>query len=438
MTRFLLTALFLATAFFLEVGTNVLWAGTDEYAAVSTQPSILMAAAAEKKAASTSTKGLKRPALKPDLVVSTIQLTPDCRIKVTIKNKGAGAVPQAAYHRTNGAAVQATAKGAGWGGYRLFMVDPSRKLMKPGASVSYVGFKRALAPGEILTLKVAVQDAKNTLNESNRTNNSLTRRLTCAAKPGRATKQTSQLGRQDTPHAMRLKPDLTIKTMKIFPASPTTLDNIRFSAFVHNAGAATAGASKVGIKIGGETFPMLFNKPAITAGSSNAIVRLKKLERPGTYWVKFIADVNNDVSESNESNNMDSLKFTVVEPAPPDLTVTNITNDANNCLLYTVKNLGGPIPSTVNRSLIGIRFTKGGIIGYTVTNLNLMDPNCVLCQTNGTITASKCHPGQNSGPWFDCIQAKVEVDYTNKLAETNETNNSMEDNALDCGGPPWN
>ena len=78
------------------------------------------------------------------------------------------------------------------------------------------------------------------------------------------------------------------------------------------------------------------------------------------------------------------------------------------------------------------------VVGYTTTNLNLMDPNCVLCQSNGTITATKCHPGQNSGPWFDCIQAKVEVDHTNKLTESNDANNSMEDNALDCGGPPWN
>jgi hypothetical protein len=246
------------------------------------------------------------------------------------------------------------------------------------------------------------------------------------------------LDKQDTPHVARLKPDLTIKTMKIVPANPTTVDTIRFSAFVHNAGAANAPASKAGIKIGGETFPVLFSKPIITAGSSNAIVRLFKLERPGTYWVKFIADVNNDVAESNENNNMDSIKFTVVAPTPPDLTVTNITNDANNCLLFTLKNIGGPIPNSVNRNQIALRFTKAGIIGYTVSNLNLVDPNCALCQPNGTITASKCNPGQNIGQWYDCIQAKVEVDNTHQLAESNENNNSMEDNALDCGQPPSN
>ena len=176
----------------------------------------------------------------------------------------------------------------------------------------------------------------------------------------------------------------------------------------------------------------------MTAGSSNAIVRQLKIDRADTYWVKFIADVDDDVSESNENNNMDSLKFTVVEPAPPDLTVTNITNNSTNCLVYTLKNVGGPIPSSVDRSSIGIRFTKAGIVGYSISNLALVDPNCELCKHNGFVTATKCNPSSTTGQWYDCIQAKVEVDYTDKLAESDETNNSMEDNALDCGGPPTN
>ena len=223
-----------------------------------------------------------------------------------------------------------------------------------------------------------------------------------------------------------IKPDMTIKKMKIVPANPSTLDTIRFSAFVHNAGAKTAPASKAGIKIGGETYPVVFTKPPITGGSSNAIVRLLKLKRPGTYWVKFIADVDNDVNESNEKNNTGSLKFTVAEPELPDLTVTNITNNSSNCLVYTIKNLGGPIPSSVNRQIIGIRLTKNGIIGYSINNLKFADPNCNLCQPNGTVTVTSCHIGLTTGPWFNGIQAKVEVDYTNKLEESNELNNDME------------
>ena len=438
MRRFFQGIFIAAAVLFLTMGSSSLWAGAPD----STQPfkesPTLMAAAADRKPTAGNAKAVTRPALKPDLVVSAIRLTSDCQIQVTLKNKGPGGTPEAAYHRTSGAIVQATANGAGWGGYRLFMVDPNKKLKKPGASVRYVGFKRTLKPGETLSLKMEIKDPNNTVAEINETNNSLTKRLTCSPKTGPVARETSPMVRTETGPVLRLKPDLTIKTMKIEPANPTTLDTIRFSAFVHNAGAVPAQASKAGIRIGGETYPVVFAKPPITAGSSNAIVRQLKIERADTYWVKFIADVDDDVSESNENNNMGSLKFSVVEPAPPDLTVTNITNNSTNCLVYTLKNVGGPIPSSVDRSSIGIRFTKAGIVGYSISNLALVDPNCELCKHNGFVTATKCNPSSTTGQWYDCIQAKVEVDYTDKLAESDETNNSMEDNALDCGGPPTN
>jgi|GEM_PF-2165394 len=256
-------------------------------------------------------------ALRPDLIVSAIDLTRDCRIKVTLKNKGAGGVTEAAYDRKHGLIVQATSNNAGWGGYLLFIVDPHQRLKKPGASVSYVGFKRALNPGERLTLKVALLDPKNSVKESNTKNNSLTRRLGCG-KPGQASIRSQRFGQVKTPP--RLAPDLTITMMKITPTAPTTEDTIRFSAYVTNIGAATAPASKAGIRIGGETYPMLWNKPAITPQSSNAIVRLKRIERPGRYRVTFIADASNAVAESNENNNDKYLEFTVRERLP-DITL---------------------------------------------------------------------------------------------------------------------
>ena len=60
-------------------------------------------------------------ALRHDLIVSSIDLTRDCPIRVTLKNKGAGGVPDAAYDRKHGLIVQATSNNAGWGGYLLFL-----------------------------------------------------------------------------------------------------------------------------------------------------------------------------------------------------------------------------------------------------------------------------------------------------------------------------
>lgn len=379
--------------------------------------------AAEKTKRTTIQKGgfPTKHTLKSDLIVSGIQLTADNRIKVTIKNKGRGGVPDGAYNKNYGVAVQATGNNKGWGGYRLFMVDPQKKLKRPGASVSYVGFKRALNPGETLTLKVAIQDPKNTANESSKSNNSLTRRLV-AKNTSRAAAQRQQLGHVKNPS--RLKPDLTIKMMKITPANPTTADTIRFSAFVHNKGVVTAPASKAGIRIGGETYPMVWNKPPITSQSSNAIVRLNQIERAGRYRVMFIADVNDDVDEFNENNNQDFLEFTVSEPPLPDLVVSDITPDSNCFLRVTLTNNGGPIPASVNLNMIRINFTKnGGPYGFNT--VQLIDPNCNLCQPNGSVTFTQGTNTGTTGPWVGNKQAKVEVDALNQVTEQNENNNEM-------------
>jgi hypothetical protein len=388
-------------------------------------------AASKTKRATTQKAGVPtKKTLKSDLIVSGIQLTTDNRIKVTIKNKGRGGVPDGAYNKKYGVAVQVTGNNKGWGGYRLFMVDPQKKLKNPGASVSYAGFKRALNPGETLSLKVAIHDPKNTANESSKSNNSLTRRL-IAKNTTRVSTQRQQLGHVKNPP--RLKPDLTIKMMKITPANPTTADTIRFSAFVHNKGAATAPASKAGIRIGGETYPMVWNKPPITSQSSNAIVRLNQIERAGTYRVMFIADVNDDVDEIKENNNQDFLEFTVTEPPLPDLVVSDITPDSNCFLRVTLTNNGGPIPASVNLNMIRINFTKNGV-PYGFNNVNLIDPNCNLCQPNGSVTFTQGTNTGSTGPWVLNKQAVVEVDALNQVTEQNENNNEMTKNTY-CPPP---
>lgn len=299
-------------------------------------PSNWFAVKDARKSSARPTQGMKKPLLRPDLVVSNIQLTADCKIKVTIKNNGPGGVPAAAYHPTKGVIIQATAKGAGWGGYHLSMVDPTKKLKTKGKSVSYVGFKRPLSAGETLTLKVAILDPNNTANESNKSNNSLTKRLSCR-RPGKPPIQRQKAAKVKTPG--RLKPDLVIKMQKIEPATPTTDDEIRFSAFVHNKGPFTAGASKAGIRIGGETHPRTWNKPAISSLSSNAIVRLKRIERPGRYRVTFIADVDNDVNESNESNNQAYIDFEVTAPPGPTRVSDMIRSNVPHGAMAQIQNL---------------------------------------------------------------------------------------------------
>lgn len=158
-----------------------------------------------------------KPGKLPDLVVTRIELTIKCKIKVTIKNQGKGGVPSKAYDPLHGVIIQATAGNAGWGGYHLSMIDPARKLKRPGASVSYVGFKRALKAGENLTLKVAILDPNNTVKESNERNNTLTRRLSCKKQSGVTlnNKLSNIQSSKIKKGVLKLLPDLTVTDIKL-------------------------------------------------------------------------------------------------------------------------------------------------------------------------------------------------------------------------------
>ena len=68
-----------------------------------------------------------------------------------------------------------------WQGLRLGVIDPTKELRTPGASISYIWFPNnsylALGPGmHKMTLKV---DTHNIVKESNERNNKKTVRLEC-------------------------------------------------------------------------------------------------------------------------------------------------------------------------------------------------------------------------------------------------------------------
>jgi hypothetical protein len=117
----------------------------------------------------------------PDLIIRGIRLIEDCKIEIVITNKGNLGVPDSAYHSTQGASIQMFKDGTPWGGARLSVVDPSRGLKHPGASIGHVWFPESedlkLDPGPHY-IKVTV-DENNVVEELDETNNARTVRLTC-------------------------------------------------------------------------------------------------------------------------------------------------------------------------------------------------------------------------------------------------------------------
>jgi hypothetical protein len=117
----------------------------------------------------------------PDLAVTDIVVKRTCQLGVTLKNSGAGTVPDSAYDPTSGAIVEMKMDGIAWGGVRLFIADPSRALQTPGASVTYAWFPgtpNLLLPAGLHNVEATV-DRANSVVEAIETNNARRERMSC-------------------------------------------------------------------------------------------------------------------------------------------------------------------------------------------------------------------------------------------------------------------
>ena len=114
------------------------------------------------------------------------------------------------------------------------------------------------------------------------------------------------------------KPDLRIESLTHSPANPTTEDTITFTAAVKNIGLQTAGNSTLALKVGGETTPATYPVPSLSFGESHTVQRQETLSVAQNYRNTATADYNDDVDESDETNNQRTDDYTVVKPFKED------------------------------------------------------------------------------------------------------------------------
>jgi subtilase family serine protease len=115
--------------------------------------------------------------------------------------------------------------------------------------------------------------------------------------------------------------DLVVSSLTHSPASPTTADTITFTAVVKNIGTATAPASTLMFKIGGETPgapETLFAVPALAPGETFQVQRQATLIAQN-YINTATADYTGSVPETNETNNTTTDSYTVSPGLAPDV-----------------------------------------------------------------------------------------------------------------------
>ncbi len=135
---------------------------------------------------------------RPDLTVTDIRFVPatrtvngqtvnDCDLEIILRNVGTGALPEAAYGRETGMAVQIWIDGEARGGGGLWWADPGGALKPAGGVLSFhwaTGSDKPLIGAGPHTVKVVIVDVGNVVDE-NEANNELTRTLRCGAQAAR-------------------------------------------------------------------------------------------------------------------------------------------------------------------------------------------------------------------------------------------------------------
>jgi len=120
-------------------------------------------------------------------------------------------------------------------------------------------------------------------------------------------------------------PDLIVESLTHDPVDPTTWDNITFTAVVKNDGTTSAGASKLELRVGGETVAPTYDVPALDPGETFEVERTVNLPVAQGYTATATADIENVVEEYNEDNNVTTDLFTVTEPLVPDLIISSLS-----------------------------------------------------------------------------------------------------------------
>ena len=152
----------------------------------------------------------------------------------------------------------------------------------------------------------------------------------------------------------------------------------------------------------------------------------------GTYYIGAIADYNNAVAESNESNNPSSgVMLTVTAPPvqlpdldiqdagqsyPPTLSASSVVAGGSVTFTYRLSNWG---PGSAPSSITGIYSSSNSTISTSDTRIGT-DPNAAISGVGGlTETFTIDTTGWAAGTYYIGAIA----DYNNAITEGNESNN---------------
>ena len=226
--------------------------------------------------------------------------------------------------------------------------------------------------------------------------------------------------------------DLVITQEQLYPSSTVAGNSVQANCTIFNQGNIPASSSTAGFylstnQIFDASDVLLSTQPGFSLAPNQGSFRsafptIPAGTAPGSYYVLFVADPANAVTEANENNNVRSLPLMVLAPSI-DLTVQSAylspaavsagSATAASCYLYNQGNAPA-VPATV---------------GYYLSTNQVLDASDVLLgNTTGTLSGGGSSSrfvsltvpaGTAVGSYYVLFVA----DYLGQVAETNENNN---------------
>ena len=234
----------------------------------------------------------------------------------------------------------------------------------------------------------AVADYKNAVLESNETNNE--KEVTLSEIPAS---------------------DLIVQDITWAPTSPSAGETITFTVTIKNQGIANTMSLRVGYYVDGSYLSNSFIS-SIAPGNT-VMTTFTWSAQPGSHAVKAVADYNNAVPESNETNNEKEVTFSGALLS--DLIVQNIT------WAPTSPSAGETVTFTVSIKNQGVGAATSCYVYYFIDGLQkgYGSVSSILSGSTATTTFTlTAQPGSHT--------IKAVADYNNAVPESNETNNEKE------------
>ena len=265
------------------------------------------------------------------------------------------------------------------------------------------------APGSYYVLFVA--DYQNAVAESNKANNVSALALTVVVP----------------------SVDLTVSVAQFTPAVVTAGSAVTATASVANQGNTTAGGSRLGVYFStdatlsaNDVLLTSENVAPLSAGNYYYLYpqfTIPATATPGSYYVLFVADDQNQVAETNETNNVRPLSLTVALPAV-DLVITqpylNQSGSLAGSYMYSNCYIQNQGTTAAASSEVGYYLSTDVTLSATDVLLGSSAGGPLYAGLSGSRYGNFPVPaGTAPGRYYVLFVA----DYQSKVTETNETNN---------------